>query len=130
MISPLEIYLVLQMDSIKEATQVSAVVSGAGVLGSLFIGGLVASVDSWDDVTKRESKAVLGTVAYKWTKRLALVCSLSAALVALLPSTKTLAAMLIIPAVMNSETVQKEAGELYTMAKTALEEAVKPEESK
>lgn len=130
MISPLEIYLVLQMDSIKEATQVSAVVSGAGVLGSLFIGGLVASVDSWDDVAKRESKAVLRTAAYKWTKRLALVCSLSAALVALLPSTKTLAAMLVIPAVMNSETVQKEAGELYTMAKTALEEAVKPEGSK
>lgn len=45
-----------------------------------------------------------------------------------LPSTKTAAAMIVLPAVANaatSETVQREAGELYGIAKDALRELAK-----
>ena len=41
-----------------------------------------------------------------------------------LPSTKTAAAMVIIPAIANNEAIQKEAGDLYQLAKQALREAV------
>lgn len=130
MISPLEIYVVLQMDSVKEALPFVVAACAIGMGGCLFVGGIGTSPQSWDSKDERDEKVVLKATAFKWAKRLLVVCSLSAAVATLLPSTKTLAAMFIIPAVMNNETVQKEASELYTMAKDALKEAVKPEESK
>ena len=130
MISPLEIYVVLQMDSIKEALPFVVAASGISALGCVFVGSIGATPEIYDTDNQRDAKIVLKAAAFKWAKRLLVVCSLSTSMASLLPSTKTLAAMFIIPAVMNNETVQKEAGEIYTMAKDALKEAVKPEETK
>ena len=130
MISPLEIYIVLQMDSVKEALPFAVAASACGIGACLFVGGIGASPLSYDSKDEHDQKVVLRAASFKWAKRLLVACSLSAATAALLPSTKTLAAMFIIPAVMNNETVQKEAVGLYTMAKDALKEAIKPEESK
>ena len=48
----------------------------------------------------------------------------------LMPTTKTLAAALVIPAISNNEAVQSEAGELYDLAKEALSEAIGVEPNK
>jgi hypothetical protein len=58
------------------------------------------------------------------------VAAISSLLVlGLLPSTKTAAAMVVLPAIANNETLHTEAGELYGLAKQALKEAVGAEKS-
>ena len=45
----------------------------------------------------------------------------------LVPSTKTLAAMLVLPAIVNNETVQEDASEIYGLALEGLRKAVEDE---
>jgi hypothetical protein len=113
MISPFEVYLVMQMDSII----VVAVVIGACLLisaaAACFYGGL-----------KNESEASATG------RRLAKYAFILLAISAFLPSTKTTAAMIVIPAIANNEAIQKEAGDLYAIAKQALKDSVATEEPK
>lgn len=44
---------------------------------------------------------------------------------ALIPSTKSLAVIVVLPAIVNNEAVQGEAKEIYTLAKEALKEMAK-----
>lgn len=57
----------------------------------------------------------------RWVKRLAFLSLFSGFASAVLPTTKQMAAIVVIPAITNSElvseTVPREAGELYTLAK-------------
>lgn len=105
MISAFNIYLVMQLDSIRTFFFIGGVVSFAGSF-ALFC------APSFEDPKPKYP--------------LKLLVSLAAFLVliyALLPSTKTAAAMIVIPRILNNETVQSEAAELYAIAKDALREA-------
>ena len=106
-ISPWTIYWVMQLDSIGMAAMLMSFV-GAGIL---FLAWLYV-------VTEAESLA--GYVAASAATLVWLVV-LAAAI--FLPSTKTAAAMFVIPAVANNQTIQREAGELYDLAKQALRNA-------
>jgi hypothetical protein len=113
MISAFEIYLVMQLDSIVTVFFVFAVASG---FVALFLGFIGAAEDN--------------PVWLAFAKRLCVWSVASSLLAAFVPSTKTAAAMLVIPAIANSEAAHKEAGELYVIAKQALKDIASPEEKK
>jgi hypothetical protein len=63
----------------------------------------------------------------EWQKRYKLlgICGgLLMAVATFLPSSKTIALMVVVPAVMNSEPIQKDLPELYQMAKEALKQTL------
>lgn len=110
MITPFEVYLVMQLDTIGTA---------AGLFGfaSTLIGLFVMSFGFSEDETWG-----------KWLGSGLFASGLFGLLLAtFLPSTKTAAAMLILPAITSDEVVKplgNEAKELYDLAKDALRKAV------
>ena len=110
MISPFEVYLVMQLDTIRPAAGVFGfAATGAGLFVVIF--GFTED-ETWG----------------KWLGSLLLASGLLSFLLAtFLPSTKTAAAMLILPAITADEVVKplgNEAKELYDLAKDALRKAV------
>lgn len=102
-ISPWEIYWVMQLDHIR-IILAFAVAVGASA-------GVIAWIDG-------ELEAVLshGKLVALW--------GMLATFLVIAPSTKTAAAMIVIPKIANNESVQREAVELYSLAKQALRDAV------
>lgn len=111
MISPWEIYWVLQLDTIGTAASIASFI---GLVALPFVWGFAVI-----EIRERWAHIVAGAVSLLW------LVAIGAAV--FLPSTKTAAAMLVIPAIANNERVQKEAGELYGLAKDALKRAGAPE---
>ena len=113
-ISAFDVYLVMQLDSIR---------GGIGVLCFLSVSGLcIAAVDG-ERLSLRWWASLAGTVVA------AVVCTFT-------PSSKTAAAMIVLPAITSeqvTEPVAAEAKELYALAKRALtniaEPPAKPEKS-
>ncbi|MGE8279072.1 MAG: hypothetical protein ACN6O2_01435 [Stenotrophomonas sp.] len=106
MISPFEIYLVMQLDSLVGLAIGFSILFGAATLFAVF-----AVFDDCD-------RPIL---ALSVTAGPFLVAVLTAAL---LPSSKTAAAMVVIPAIANNEKIQDEAGELYQLAKQGLTQVI------
>lgn len=108
MISPFEVYIILQLDALKSMLDLAGVISTVAFVLSAF-------VLFFHTVDESPAPAVIVKTA-----RYALVVVISALLLhAVLPSSKTAAAMFVLPAVVNNETVQGEAAELYGLAKQA-----------
>lgn len=109
MISAWQVYLVMQMDNFISAFVVISLLS---VLAIIFI------FFAFEDVHPNEAAKII-----KMIKILACVGILSSIPPIFMPSTKTLAAMLILPAITSDktlETVTPEAKELYSLAKDTL----------
>lgn len=121
-ISPWEIYWVLQLDSIGALFFVGAIVSAFAAAGILFAGALATDRGCYPSAEQDKSWAQLKRLALR---ALVLTCVL-APCAALTPSTKTAAAMIVLPAVANNKAIQHEAGDLYKLAKDALKNAVTP----
>lgn len=71
--------------------------------------------------------------ATSWMKRVQKVgfmAILSAILAAFLPSSKTIAVMVVLPAIVNSEPIQKDLPDLYRIAVDALKDQLVPEKTK
>lgn len=129
MISPWEIYLVLQLDTIGATLGITSVLLVAGILVTAVVGGFEKGASNTYpemEISKRERAN--GERLHRWTFRLIWLAVPLLAVNALLPSSKTAAAMIIIPAIANNETIQKEAADLYGLAKQALTEAIKPDD--
>jgi len=109
MITAWDIYWVMQLDAIRAVILALAVASGA-VAGAA---GLTGGIEGNEDAKRAAKKA-------------ARVCFVAAMVTALIPSTKTAAAMIVLPAVVNNETIQAEAGDLYNIAKEALRALARP----
>lgn len=109
-----DIYWVMQLDTIGVA---ASLISFLGlILIPLAVGASVFEIKrAW---------------AYFTTAGLALVWMLALLTAIFLPSSKTAAAMLIIPAIANSVTIQNEAKDIYALAKQGLSELVKPDQPK
>lgn len=108
MISAWEIYWVMQLDAIRDAL---VVISAVGIVGLFTV--CVIAWDSYDDS--------------KIMKRVYFVSPLlliTVAAATFLPSSKTAAAMIVIPAITNNERLQAEAGDLYQLAKQGLQKLV------
>lgn len=120
MISPLTIYLILMLDNIKVASGITLlVVSVAAVI--CFI---VTMVNSGRDYASETRCHEAGKRGLKITVPLALLCVLVQALV---PNSKQAAAIFLIPAIANNENVQREASELYDLAKQGLKNLATPD---
>lgn len=132
MITPWEIYWILQLDSINNMLNSLLVLFLIACLG-LWAAGILMSFsnpDAWDaEANKASSRRMLAMapVFRKWALRLTLFVCVPLLLAQMfIPSTRTVAAMVIAPKLINSPTIQHEAGELYDLAKQALQNAVKP----
>ena len=135
MITAWDIYWVMQLDSIAVAVALlglgfGAVTVVAGVLG--FMDRDLAGIyedSSYDEGRERYRRYVAsGAAKLRMARRAAMFCVPILLVATFIPSTKTAAMMLVIPAVANNETVQREAGELYGIAKDALRELARPKE--
>lgn len=137
-INPWTLYLILQADSIKSGLGFislwAILISGAMVLlWVVYI--MICSMQAasiYNVRTADEYKASRAAALRKWwVVALAVVISGMVSLLnALLPSTKSAAMLLVIPALANSEVVQTEARELYDLAKQGLADLVMEEARK
>ena len=124
-ISAWDVYWVMQLDSISVLISGLLAVSAVVCAGLFLVQAVHAGEDcwSWNEGSIQERKEFRRTIRGHGAR--ALVAAMFFALAsALTPSSKTVAAMLILPAIANNETIQREAGDLYGLAKEALREAV------
>lgn len=118
MISPWDIYWVMQLDRIIDLFTGITIAGGVGALLALCM------TPVWVDGSMCAPKL------RKWIVGVPLAVLLfGAAGAAFIPSTKTAAAMIVVPAIANNETIQEEAGDLYKIAKEGLRELVKPDKA-
>lgn len=118
-LSAFEVYLVMQLDSIREYAPAGLIIGGmlffvVGAILSLFIG-----------TEEGLGRKGLGVVC----AAIVLICTLASisagvSISVFAPSTKTAAAMIVVPAIVNNETLQEDAGEFYDLAKDALRGAL------
>lgn len=142
-LSPWVMYLILQLDSISGFTLALALLAIVAAVILLIMGGVDAHANP-EEWTSREYRSnaerslARAPVLLSAGKKLACTAVFFALVTALLPSTKAMAAIVVLPAIVNNQNVQKEAGELYQLAKQGLAKAVdnigkeepKPEEEK
>jgi len=114
-----EVYWVMQADKLLDITSVIAV-----ILGLVLIPLSAAGIASFD---KEFPKDIGKLVRRSWLAVMPLFAILLV-FYAVVPSTKTVAAMIILPAIVNNETVHDEASELYQLAKDALEDMVRADD--
>jgi len=125
-ISPFTVYLVMQADEVCTAFFLASIISPVGA-AALFAMYHMDSYKRTSPLYKDERDQVesyLSTLL-RWAKRLSVLSAVSLPLAVLLPSTKTLAAMIIVPAIVNSDAIQKDVPEIYELAKDRLKEALK-----
>jgi hypothetical protein len=126
MISAWDIYWVMQLDGIGGTLTFFTV--AATVAAGLFMGLGALATDRGCYPSEQQNAAWLALkVKTKW---LIVVAVSLAAVNSLIPSTKTAAMMIVVPSIANSETIQREAGDLYGIAKQALRELAKPDAKK
>lgn len=117
-LTPFQVYLVMQLDSINTLAFVFGVLS-AIVFTISFICYVVNNASS------KKEEAACAEMALGIAKKVGVLAALSLILGTFLPSTKTAAAMIVLPAIANNEAIQTEAGELYGLAKEGLRNLVK-----
>ncbi len=131
MISAWQIYLVMQLDSISAAlTVISIALVIASIVAAFKYDTAKSLREIWDN-----SRTSYGAADYnkydarmrsagRTFKKAITISATSMMLAALLPSSKTAAAMIVIPAIANNERFQAEAGDLYKLAKQGLQKIV------
>jgi hypothetical protein len=126
MITPWEIYWVLQLDSIGNFFGIAFAVLLAGMIVTLVVGCFATDRGAYpSEAQDKEWSAIKRTCL-----RILIALCVVGSVASLLPSTKTAAAMIIVPKIVNSPTIQHEAGDLYNLAKQALRDAIAPKPSK
>lgn len=129
-----DIYWVMQLDSFSAFSfTLALVLSLLSLFGCISIWWNKDFAELYEDMP--ESRSYKKYIASANTgKKLAVrtfpFAIAFAFLSAILPSSKTAAAMLIIPAIANSVTIQNEAKDIYALAKQGLSELVKPDQPK
>lgn len=114
-----QIYWVMQLDTIGNLLFVVALV---GIITSVFM----VPIGMGMCATREKDEQEMGAKVKRAGKQIMTAGLVSAVACGFLPSTQTAAAMVVIPAIANNETIRKEAGDLYAIAKQGLRELVKP----
>lgn len=137
MITAWDIYWVMQLDSIGFVVFLIGFAFGVVAVVAGFLGYIdrdTASIyegASYDEAREKHRKLIAnGASKLRVAGRAALCCAPILLLAAFIPSTKTAAAMIVLPAVANNKAIQQEAGELYGIAKDALRELARPKPAK
>lgn len=125
-LTPFQVYLVMQLDSISTLAFILGVLS-AIVFTIFFICYVLDNAASkyHPELSDSKAEAARAEMSLGIAKKAGVLAALSLTLGTFLPSTKTAAAMIVLPAIVNSQTVQTEAGELYGLAKEGLRNLVK-----
>lgn len=114
MISSWEIYWVMQLDAINTTATLASFI---GLLAVPLMWGFILSGTDGFGIRIAGSG-----VTAAWM--------LALGIATFLPSSKTAAAMIVIPAIANNERFQAEAGDLYQLAKQGLQKLVADEQDK
>lgn len=119
------IYWILQLDSIGAAFSFACTSMGI-IWAALQLGCLAhAGEDHWSwNQQKLEGRKAAREKIRRSVRYLPYAFASLLAINSLVPSTKTAAAMVVIPAIVNNESLKNDAGELYQLAKQALKNAV------
>ena len=125
MVSAWDVYWVMQLDSISCGLSILSI-GGLLVAAALTIANAASRYDTdmFPSLCDREERKASWAVRAKARKRVLAVALTLFVINSFVPSTKTAAAMVVLPAIANNQTLQREAGELYGIAKQALKEAV------
>lgn len=112
LINPWLLYLVMQADSIGKFFGILAATSviASVISGVALLVGACEGEGAW---VKAASRLLI---------KLVLLAVVLCGIRALLPSTKTAAVLIVVPALVNNPALQHEAGELYSLAKQAMQE--------
>lgn len=119
-ISPFTIYVWGVADDIKSLCA-GVAIAGVIVLG---IGSIIAAIAHFHDEIDDDNKPFVK----KLLTRSGLLIALCAAISALTPSSKTIALMVVLPRIAQSDAIQKDAPEVYRMAVDALKAKLQPVE--
>lgn len=130
-ISAWDIYWVMQLDSINLLMTIILFFAGGFCICLWFSATMDADcskIHPESAISKQQASDAV--TKFSAAKRIATFALPLALIVAFLPSSKTAAAMYVIPAIANNETLRSEAGDLYKLAKEALKQAVGSEEKR
>lgn len=131
MITAWQIYWVMQLDDIGMALTFTALVCGVAALFMWVSGAIEKSCsNAFPEMEMSKREAARGAALHRSAKPVTILAGILLMLNAFIPSTKTAAMMLVIPAVANNQAIQKEAGDLYGIAKDALRELARPKPEK
>lgn len=117
-ISTFWLYVILQLDAIKETAVGFTILFGLisiGCLTDIIINS--CDVDNWKMLTIHKVTTICAIGIFM----------LSAATLAFAPTSRNAALIAILPAVANNATIQAEASELYDLAKEGMRNLVTPE---
>ena len=134
MITPFKIYIVMQLDSINAVLWIALVALLAcccyGLVKSFCGADDAALWEGLNDKQHQIAVANIGVGKRICKKSMTYAIPLLLAL-AFIPSTRTAAAMFVIPAIANNAEIKQEAGEMYEIAKAALQNIseAKPKEA-
>jgi cobalamin synthase len=124
-ISAWDVYLVMQLDSVSCLANALTLLAFAATAICIGWHAMSAGEDHWSwNQQKLPERQEFRRKLRGSAKKAAAVALTFAVITALIPSSKTVAAMIVLPAIANNETVQTEAADLYKLAKKALAEAV------
>ena len=112
-ISPSTIYWIMQADQILNFFSGILLTCIITVVAMIVLAPFVVMIQEFFDYPIK-----------KFLKIIACVASVSGLATAFIPSTKTLATMVVIPAIANSDVLQKDMPELYNLAKEKLKESI------
>ena len=130
MITPWEIYWILQLDNI--GTFIGIIIFlGVLVVSIMLISGVMFTSSSkcMPELDLSKEEAIQGKILTQLAGRIFWTILPLIILYPFIPSTKTVATMLIAPKILNSPTVKHEAGDLYNLAKQALENDISQKKS-
>ena len=115
MITPTQLYLITRLDSIHTAFGV-AIVSAmvfAGIAAFVCLPGCVAGFD--------EEKDTIGRMMRR-SRRVFAICVVAMFCESLIPSTKEMAAIIVVPRIANNERLQEAGNRLFDLATAWMEE--------
>lgn len=120
-LSPFLLYLVFILDSINTATTVIAILSLIGC-GLMFAVGAACTHSDYRPMGTEQQQTWAKAKKIGW--RFGILGVFFMLLSTLIPTSRQMAAIIVLPAIVNNENVQKEAGELYQLAKQGLTKLV------
>lgn len=109
-----DVYWMMQADQLRGLFLLGAAVSG---FSSFFLTLTFSEIG--DEATVDGTKSFWRCVKWAWA-----ATALFGAAAVVTPSTKTIAAMYVLPRLANNEQLQKDAGEVYELAVEALKEGL------
>ena len=118
--TPMAIYLLMQADNFKETISFLFSIAVVVLFGLIVVSALAANAASLD-----EQKAIAN-----FRKRFIVVFISLFILVTIIPSSKTIAAMYTVPAVVNNEQIQQLPEEILTFVREFLKEHTHTEKRK